>query len=82
MGNSLSNKSSKKTRPVFPMYDVNYEKIVKPSGMETGKQQFHTSLVYVRLGMLLFNNIAIPRRTSIKLSGRCGASYRLIISRA
>lgn len=39
MGNSLSNKSSKKTRPVFPMYDVNYEKIVKPSGENTGEKQ-------------------------------------------
>jgi hypothetical protein len=44
MGNSLSNKSSKKTRSVFPMYDANYEKIVKPSGMETGKQQ----LAYIK----------------------------------
>ena len=39
MGNSLPNKSSKKTRLVRRMSPENYENIVKPSGMTTGKDQ-------------------------------------------
>ena len=36
MGNGSS---QKKTRPAFPMYEKNYEKIITPSGKKTGEEQ-------------------------------------------
>ena len=40
MGNGSSEEEkTKKTRPAFPMYEKNYEKIITPSGKKTGEEQ-------------------------------------------